>query len=162
MSLWSTILPALISGVVAAALVPFVQQKFVWRTQKRIEYRRTAFDEALNALAMHEADAYSLSLQGNPVVARGVRRSVELRDETTVQMQRARYLVRGFFPSATAIAFEKALDAHISIETIPDLEYRELVTKAVNLMAQDVGLSNPTASLYGWLPTWLGKRRSGS
>lgn len=153
MALWSVVLPALISGVVSAALVPFVQQRFVWRTQKRIEFRRAAFDKALNALAMRETDAYSPSVQSKPAEAHGLRRVVEMRDETAEQMQRARYLVRAFFPAATAIGFERALDAPISMKTVPDTEYLDRVAQAVRLLAEDIGLTDPAGPVFDRL--WL-------
>jgi hypothetical protein len=154
MNTWLAIFSPLLSAIVAAFLVPYVQQRFIWEAQKRIEFRRAALDEALRALAMREADAYSLSLQSKATAVDGLRRVVEFRDETAEQMQRARYLVRAFFPSETASSFEKALDTPISIKTIPDTDYSERVVPAVKLMAVDIGLSDPTGPLFKRLPFW--------
>jgi hypothetical protein len=151
MNTWLVIFSPLLSAIVAVLLVPYVQQRFIWGAQKRIEFRRAALDEALKALAMREADAYSPYVQSKPPADGGLRRVVEFRDETAEQMQRARYLVRAFFPPETASAFEKALNFQISIKTGADPEYREHVVSAIRLMSADLGLTDPTGPLF-WTP----------
>jgi hypothetical protein len=56
---------------VFAALVGFIggvgallaQQRLVWRPQKRTELRYKALEDAIQALAMYEADALDAALQ---------------------------------------------------------------------------------------------------
>jgi len=127
-------------GFVGGIGAVWAQQYIAWRPQKRIELRRAVFDEALNALAMYEVDALDPALQAKSAAANGMRLHVELRLETKVQMQRARSQVQAFFPEATFEAFREALDAMVGLNYIPNTEFTEKSTKALKLMAVDIGL----------------------
>jgi len=102
-----------------------------------MELLRKAFDDAVNALAMYEQDAYDPRLQAPPD---GRRRHIEFRVETGVQMQRARSLVQAFFPEQIFEAFKNALDA-TDVGVVPNTDFAQKRVRALQLMAEYIGLS---------------------
>jgi hypothetical protein len=145
-------LTSLLSGFIAGFIAPYVYQQFIWKDQKRIELKRAAFDEAVDALALHEVDALSPRVQAEAVEHEGLRRKVEIREETLVRMQRARYLIRAFYSQETSTAFSKALDTMVSLETNPSPDYQNNAVAAINLMASELDLSPPA-----WFRRLLGR-----
>ena len=138
-TLSQTIISAVV-GFAGGIGAVWAQQYFAWRPQRRIELRRTTFDEAVNALAMYQVDALDTALQGSPQPGTMRRLDVVLRVETRVQMQRARSLVRACFPEATFEAFRQAIDADVGIHNIPNTDFDDKATKAIKLMATDIGI----------------------
>jgi hypothetical protein len=87
----------------------------------------------------YQVDALDTALREGPPP--GVMRPrVVLRVETRVQMERARSLVRAFFPEATFEAFRQAIDADVGLHNIPNIDFDDKATKAIKLMATDIGI----------------------
>jgi len=125
---------SMLAGFVGGIGAAWAQHWFAWRPQSRMELLRKAFDEAVSALAMYEADAYDPRLQEDR------RRFIEFRKETGVQMQRARALVQAFFSEQAFIAFCEALDA-TDVASVPNSDFTAKRTRALQLMANYVGLA---------------------
>ena len=141
----------LIAGIVSPILLSFLQQRIVWRVQKQIEIKTKAFDEAMQALAMYEADALDVEFQANKPSGVGVQPRTHFRQETIHQIQKSLALIEAFFNEETFIAFSEALSSGVTLETIPNERHSERRTKAIRLMADELGLSRP------WWQIWNGK-----
>lgn len=147
--IWISLLISAVSGLVAAIVAPWVtqwlQHKY-WQRQKQREWKYQVFCKAVDALAALVTDALDLALQANKATYKTkggseLTREVELRPQTAQLMEEARGLVRAFFSTETAEAYEKALNSKVSIEDIPCLEFEENRLRAIKLMAAELGIT---------------------
>jgi hypothetical protein len=72
--------------------------------------------------------------------------AVEARPKTLELMERSRGMVKAFFTQALYDAYDEALRAKISLDTIPNIDFEEKRTKAILAMSKELGSSR-----------WLGK-----
>jgi hypothetical protein len=70
----------------------------------------------------------------------GSSRAVEARLETFELMERSRGMVKVFFTQASYDAYDEALRAKISLDTIPNLDFEEKRTKAILAMSKELGI----------------------
>lgn len=140
----SNIIGSAIIGFIGGAAALWAQQHILWKPQKRIELRRTTFDQAVDALARYEVDALDAEFQKAEREKPGDHLKVAIRLETRIVMQRARLQVEAFFPKATSDAYKSALHAIVSLDTIPNSEFTERTVTAINKMAADIGLMGDT------------------
>lgn len=133
---------SLLIGFVGGAGALWLQQRFAWKPQKRIELRNKVFDDAMQALAMYEVDACDAALQENwkTYSGQGLRPHVVLRIETRILMQRSLLQVKAFFSPETSEAFDAALRADVSLTNIPNSDFAQKSDKAIRLMAKDLGV----------------------
>ncbi len=116
---------AALGGVISPLLLSWLQHQIIWRAQRTAEARRAAFDEAVKAIAMYEADA----LKPEPTI----------RQETTDQMQKALALVEAFFSPQAFDALTQYTKRNLSKG--PSAELSRLRTSAIEKMATELGLS---------------------
>ena len=118
-----SIVGSAIVGFIGGAAALWAQHRIVWKPQKRIELRRSIFDDAVNTLARYEVDALDIELQKANRAKEGERLAVDMRLETRVLMQRTRLQVEAFFPKPTSDAYKAALHAPIGIDHNPHTEF---------------------------------------
>lgn len=135
---------ALVGGIVGGLISPFIvswlQHKWIWKSQKRIELRNAIFDDAVRALSQYATDATDPKIQSEKAAYGGVERKVEGRPETFALMERTRGLVRAFFSEEASKIFDKALGTPISIETVPNVGFEKARNEAILKLAQELGL----------------------
>lgn len=146
-----SIIGTAIVGFIGGAAALWAQQRILWKPQKRIELRRTVFDQALDALARYEVDALDAELQKANRAKEGERLAVDIRLETRVLMQRARLQVEAFFPRTTSDAYKAALHSPVSVDRIPNTEFTQRSVAAVKMMAADIGLMEEGSNFWSWL-----------
>jgi len=145
----NSIISGIIGGIISPFVLAFLQQYIIWQPQKRLELKQTAFDEAVQALAMYEADALDIEVQANKPSVEGLTPQTHFRPETKNQIQKALALVEAFFNQDTFSAFSSALSSGLSVASIPNVEHSKRRTKALQCMAKELELENPFAS---WMP----------
>jgi hypothetical protein len=133
----------ILAGIISPLVLAFLQQYVIWKPQKRIEIKQAAFDEAVLALAMYEADALDINLQANKPVAGGLTLKTNFRPETTNQIQKALAMVEAFFSPKAFSAFSAALSSGLSIEGIPNEKHSKQRTQALRRMADELELESP-------------------
>ena len=120
----------LLAGILSPLLLSFLQQRVIWRTQKQMEIKAKAFDEAMQALAMYKADAMDVELQSNKPSGNGLQPLTHLRQETKNNVQKSLAMIEAFFNEKTFIAFNAAISSGISLKTIPNTEHFERKTSS--------------------------------
>ena len=138
----------LIAGILSPLLLSFLQQRVIWRMQKQTEIKVKAFDEAMQALAMYEADALDVQLQANKPTGGGLQPVTNFRQETKNQIHKSLAMVEAFFNEETFTAYSDALSSGVSLQSIPNEKHSERRTKSIRLMADELGLSQP------WWRVW--------
>jgi len=133
----------LVAGILSPLLLSFLQQRVIWRAQKNTEIKIKVFDEAMQALAMYEADALDVELQANVPSGGGLRPITHFRQETKNQIQKSLALVEAFFNEQTFGAYSEALSSGVSLNTIPNKQHTDRRTRAIRLMADELGLEQP-------------------
>ena len=131
----------LIAGIISPLVLSFLQQRVIWRAQKQTEIRTKTFDEAVQALAMYEADALDVQLQANTPTGLGLRPVTNFREETRIQMQKSLALVEAFFNEETSQAYRDALSSGVSLDKIPNEEFSKRRTRAIRSMADELGFN---------------------
>jgi hypothetical protein len=101
----------LVAGILSPLLLSFLQQRVIWRAQKNTEIKLKAFDEAMEALAMYEADALDVELQANKASGGGLQLVTNFRQETKNQIQKSLALVEAFFNEGTFKAYSAVLSS---------------------------------------------------
>lgn len=127
-----------ISAVIGGLTVVLVQHFILWRYQRRMDLRQSAFEDALTALSRFETDAMDLKRQSEKTSYGGLVRNVELRDETNVAMAKALALVPAFFSKPTADAYKEVFSAGLSVKNVPNDEYYKRVEEVMPLLAKEV------------------------
>lgn len=85
-SLWGSILVALIAGLFAAIVTPLVAttlSRWAWQRQKTFDLKYQVFEGALGALASWSTGALDVNLQSSKGQYEGISRQVEMRPETS-------------------------------------------------------------------------------
>src|SRR5713101_2860103 len=131
----SNIIGSATIGFIGGAAALWAQQHILWKPQKRIELRRTTFDQAVDALARYEVDALDAEFQKTEREKPGDRLKVAIRLETRILMQRARLQVEAFFPKETSDAYKAALHTIVNLDTIPNSEFTDRAVTAIRMMA---------------------------
>lgn len=130
-----------IAGGAGGAVALWVQQRFVWRPQKRTELRNKVFDDAMTALAMYESDALDAKLQSDKATeysGTGYVPHTALRKETWVALQKSQLQVKAFFSQDAFAAYSLASRADIRIGNHDG--FADKSDRAINLMAKELGL----------------------
>ena len=133
----------LVAAILSPLLLSFLQQRVIWRAQRQTEIKAKSFDDAMLALAMYETDALDVQLQENKPTGGGLQPVTNFRQETRNQMQKSLALIEAFFDQETFRAYNDALSSSLSLQTIPNVEYFQRRTKAIRLLADELGLSQP-------------------
>jgi hypothetical protein len=117
---------ALLAGIISPIVLAWLQHQFIWRTQRTAEARKLAFDEAITAISMFEADALNSAGGGTAAI----------RQETKDQMQKALALVEAFFSQNAFDAFQKYTLRDLS--KVPSENLNQLRTKAIKTLATEL------------------------
>jgi hypothetical protein len=140
------ILLALMAGTVSGLLSPLIlsilQQKIIWRRQKRFEIKFGAFVDAVKALSAYQSDALNAGLQKNKEEYKGMVRKIALRPETDQMMDNSRCMIKAFYSDEVYRAFDEALRTDLSFEKVPNIEYEENRISAIVKMASELGISD--------------------
>lgn len=134
------IIAGILSGVISPLILSWLQQRVIWKNQKRLEIKFTIFQDAVRALSLWATDALDPKLQSEKVAYMGITRVTDARLETWELIEKSRGLVRAFFSSETFSAFDEVLRTNISFQTIPNEEFERKRTKAILLMAKEIGI----------------------
>jgi hypothetical protein len=143
-SLWTSILVAVIAGAFAAIIAPLVTARVArrtWRSQKRFELKYEIFRGAVGALAAWAADALDPGLQSSKAAYKGYSHPVEIRPETFQALGYYHGLVDAFFSPKVATTFDEAVRTPISIETVPNTKFDEKRLVFIQVAAQELGLN---------------------
>ena len=100
----------------------------------------TIFQDAVRALSLWATDALDPGLQSKKATFNNVTRVTEARPETWELIEKSRGLVHAFFCSETFTAYDEALRAKISLQNIPNEDFEQKRTKAILLMAKELGI----------------------
>ncbi|MDQ7842093.1 MAG: hypothetical protein RDU83_13895 [bacterium] len=142
-SLWTSILVAVVAGLFAAIIAPLVTARVArrtWRWQKRFELKYEIFRGAVGALAAWSADALDPRLQSSKADYKGHVRQVEIRPETAQALGYYNGLVSAFFFPKVATRFDEAARAPISIEKASDTEFDQKRLAFIQAAVQELGL----------------------
>jgi hypothetical protein len=137
-----TVFAALV-GFIGGAGALLAQQRLLWRPQKRTELRYKALEDAIQALAMYEADALDAALQDKwqEYSGQGLRPHIVLRSETRVSMQKSLLQAKAYFPDDTFQVFDAALRCDVRLSNIPNTDFSTKSQTAISMMARDVGVT---------------------
>lgn len=136
----SAILAAVIAGLISPIVVLWLQHRYVWRLQKRLEMKYSVFQDAVRALSLWSRDALDLDLQTNKPDYKGTQRKTELRPETDELLERSKLMVQAFFSPKVYGSYDAALRSHISIEEIPNTDFEKRSVAAILAMARELGI----------------------
>lgn len=135
---------AVVGGIVGGLISPFavlwLQHKWIWKSQRKIELRNSIFDDAVRALSQYAADALDPKIQAEKASYQGSERKVEVRPETLTLMEKAQGMVQAFFSREAFEVLDKALRTSISIETVPNSDFEKARTEAIRKLANELGL----------------------
>jgi hypothetical protein len=128
-----------------------VQHYIVWREQQHFQTKKSVFDDAIDALALYEADAMNIELQATNVGAEGIRPITKFRDATSIEMTKALALVPVYFSAEAAQAYSSAYNAQLSPKSVPNSAYYERRGEATRLLAAELRPSYRSifAALFG-------------
>lgn len=144
--LMGAIIAGILSGVISPLVLSWLQHRVIWKSQKQLEIKFVIFQDAVRALSLWATDALDIHLQSNKASHNGLTRVTEARPETWELIEKSRGLVQAFFSSETFAAYDEALRANISLQSIPNEEFDQKRTKAILLMATELGIYRPTCS----------------
>jgi hypothetical protein len=135
------IVAGFLSGVISPFVVSWIQHKFIWRSQRRLEMKNSIFLDAVQALSQWSRDALDPALQAQPPAPGAkVKRVVEMRPDTAELLERSKGLVQAFFAPSVYSAYDAALKAHIALENIPNEDFEAKRTAAIVAMANELGI----------------------
>jgi len=129
-----------ISGIISPILVSWLQQRVIWKSQKRFEIKLKTFTDTVCALSSYETDALNFQLQVEKPEYKGVRKQVEFRPETSELIERARGMVKAFFSAEAYHKLDRTLKTKISIENVPNIEFEEGRTATIEQLAKELGI----------------------
>lgn len=135
-----TIIAGIIGGVISPFIVSFLQHKCIWRSQKKIEFKYSVFQDAVLALSQFAVDATDPAVQSDKKTYKNFARVVEARPETFSLMERSRGMVKAFFSEEAFQAFDEALKVPISIENVPNLDFERARVEAIARLAKELGI----------------------
>ncbi len=130
----------ILGGIISPLILSFLKHKVIWQSQKKIEIKKAAFDDAVKALSMYSTDALSPEIQNAKTDYKGVQRVVGSRIETDEMMEKSRGLVQAFFSQEAYRAFDEALRTKISINEIPNIEFESKRVRAILLLSKELGM----------------------
>ena len=141
--LWVAVLVSAVSGVLAGVITPMVMSRLEqsrWRTQRSFDLRYCIFQEATRALAKYFTDCLDVQLQLNRPNYQGLKRDVEIRPETSELLEYSRAQVQSFFSEDTFRAYERAANADVRIERVPNVPFLNARADFFRLAASELGL----------------------
>jgi len=138
--LMDAIIAGILSGVLSPLVLSWLQHRVIWKRQKQLEIKFTIFQDAVRALSLWATDALDPGLQSKKAAYNGVTRVTEARSETWELIEKSRGLVQAFFSSETFSAYDEVLRANISLQNIPNEDFEQKRTKAILLMATELGI----------------------
>ena len=151
--MWKAILGGLIGGIISPFIVSFLQHKYIWKNQKKIEIKYSIFIDAVKALSQYAVDATDPKLQSEKKDYKGMRRVVEARPETFALMEKSKGMVKAFFSEDVYNSFYKALSAKVSIENIPNADFEAVRASAIIKLAEELDIIhkkyNPWSRISG-------------
>ena len=130
----------LLSGIISPLFLSWLQHKWIWKSQKKLEIKYEIFEDAVKALSLYATDALDPKLQSQKASYKGVARLIELRPETSELMEKSRGLVSAFFSKEAYSLYDSALKAGVSIETIPCVDFEQKRTKAIVKLSEELGI----------------------
>ena len=136
----SSIVVAVVVGFLSPVVVLWLQQRYFWRRQRRLEMKHSVFQDAVRALSLWSRDALDLGLQADKPSHGGSQRRTELRPETGELLERSRHMVRAFFSREVHDTYEEALRSHVAIDNVPNEDFDQKVTKTILAMARELGI----------------------
>ncbi|MEJ8569697.1 hypothetical protein [Elongatibacter sediminis] len=144
-SLWVSILIAIVAGVFGGVLAPIVSHVLSlnrWKKEKSLDLKFNAFEGALNALAKWEADAMNPELQAQNKDFDGSRPITNLNPSTSEALEHHKGLIEALFSETVANKYKEVLHAHISIKNIPNIEFEQLRSAFVQIGAKELKLKS--------------------
>lgn len=104
------IIAGILSGVISPLILSWLQQRVIWKNQKRLEIKFTIFQDAVRALSLWATDALDPKLQSEKVAYMGITRVTDARLETWELIEKSRGLVRAFFLQKPFLPSTKCLE----------------------------------------------------
>lgn len=136
------IFAGLLSGIISPLLLSWLQHRYIWKSQKRLEMKYTIFQEAVRALSLWATDALDPALQANKATHNGVTRVTECRPETMELLERSRGMVKAFYSTDAYAAYDLVLRAKLAIDNVPNEEFEQRRTVAILALAQEIGIKS--------------------
>ncbi len=154
----NAIIAGIISGIVSPIILQWLQHKYLWQRQKKLETKYAIFSDAVRALSLAAVDAGNPELQSSPKEHLGSRRKVQFRPETDELLQKAVVMVEAFFSERATAAFKNALRCDLSWQTLPHFEFQEKSVEAIIELSKDLGILSEPDSPQGFF--WMSKVRT--
>jgi len=149
-------------GLCSGAILSWIQFKYIWVNQRRLEEKFKTLDEAAKALALFQREALDPEIQNKKrVYDHGEQRSIELSAETDVLMRTALVKTKALYSERAYKYLDSALKIQLDVKDPSGVRHDEFIKqseKAIEEMSKDVqaNMSNWFSSL-----TWrLHKDRS--
>lgn len=138
----NAIIAGLLSGIISPLVLSWLQHRYIWKSQKRLEMKYTIFQDAVRALSLWATDALDPVLQANKTTHKGVTRVTEYRPETMELLERSRGMVKAFYSTDAYAAYDLVLRAKLSVDDVPNEEFEQRRTVAILAMARELGIKS--------------------
>lgn len=142
-SLWVSVMVAVIAGLFAAIVAPLVTAWLArrnWRAQKLLELKYEVFRGATAALAAWLTDALDVGLQSGKAEWKGMSRHVEMRPATSQALEQYRGLVAALFSVDVSQKYDQACRAKVSLDNVPNVEFEDKRMAFVDAAVRELGL----------------------
>ncbi len=140
--MFDAIAAAVVASLMSPVVVLWLQHRYVWRPQRRLEMKHAVFKDAVRALSLWSRDAMDPGLQADKPSHGGSQRLTELTPETGELLERSKHMVRAFFSSEAYSDYEDTLRSHIAMDNVPNEDFEEKATKAIVAMARELGIGS--------------------
>ena len=135
-----------ILGLCSGAILSWLQFKYIWINQRRLEEKFKTLDEAAKALALFEREALDPEIQNNKRIYdhgdnKTSARKIELSAETDVLMRTALVKTKALYSESAYQSLDEALKTRLDVKDPSGDSHHEFIQKsekAIEEMSKDI------------------------